>query len=137
MWKSKIVELFFPDASLCAFCFLRVVFCFVSVQWNGSSTLSLYLFISAARWTAAADMLDDMVKPNFSCIEAMAAVTGVWDVVGAGVVVLVVGALRLCAMWLLTRWPAASALHRESSPASTPAATMRASLRALSPGFVG
>jgi len=37
-------------------------------------------------------------------------------------------------MWLLTRWPAASADIRESSPASTVAQTTLASCRALSPG---
>lgn len=56
---------------------------------------------------------------------------------GAGVLDRVGGALRLCAMCARTRCPAASAEHKLSSPASTAAATMRASRRALSPGFVG
>lgn len=54
-----------------------------------------------------------------------------------GVEVRVVAALRLCAMCALTRWPAASAEHKLSSPARTAAATIRASCRALSPGLVG
>lgn len=58
-----------------------------------------------------------------------AADTGVLDRVGT--------ALLLCAMCAETRCPAASALHRLSSPARTLAATIRASRRALSPGFVG
>lgn len=53
-----------------------------------------------------------------------------------GVPARVAGVLRLCAMWLLTRWPAARALQRLNSPASTPAATIRASFRAFSPGVV-
>ena len=40
----------------------------------------------------------------------------------------------LCLMWLLTRWPAAKADMRESSPASTAAHTIRARLVALVPG---
>ena len=58
-----------------------------------------------------------------------AAETGVDDRVGAGP--------RLCAMCALTRCPAASAEHKLSSPARTAAPTMRASIRALSPGLVG
>ena len=58
-----------------------------------------------------------------------AAETGVVDLVGT--------ALRLCAMCALTKCPAASALHKLSSPARTPAAIILASCRALSPGFVG
>lgn len=60
---------------------------------------------------------------------ATAADTGVLDLVGT--------ALRLCAMCACTRCPAASALQRLSSPASTAAPTIRASRRALSPGLVG
>lgn len=67
---------------------------------------------------------------------------GVWapfaGVLGAGVGALLgaalVTALRLWAMWALTRWPAQRALLSDSSPASTPAPMMRASWRALSPG---
>jgi len=67
---------------------------------------------------------------------------GVWapfaGVLGAGVGALLgaalVTALRLWAMWALTRWPAHRALLSDSSPASTPAPMMRASWRALSPG---
>lgn len=51
-----------------------------------------------------------------------AAETGVEERVGA-----VLGAaLRLCAMCAWTRCPAARAAHKLSSPAKTPAATMRA-----------
>lgn len=52
-----------------------------------------------------------------------AAETGVADRVGAAL-----GAPlpRLWAMWARTRWPAASAEHRLSSPASTAAPTIRA-----------
>lgn len=38
-------------------------------------------------------------------------------------------------MWLLTRWPAASAAIRDSSPAITVPHTIRASCRAFSPGL--
>jgi hypothetical protein len=55
---------------------------------------------------------------------------------GAGVVALVGGADRLNRMWALTRWPAASALHSDSSAARTAAAMMRARRRAFSPGVV-
>ncbi len=58
-----------------------------------------------------------------------AAETGVLDLVGT--------LLRLCAICALTRCPAARALQRLSSPASTLAATIRANCRALSPGWVG
>ena len=37
------------------------------------------------------------------------------------------GEERLCAMCALTRWPAASAAHSESSPAKTAAPMIRAS----------
>lgn len=40
----------------------------------------------------------------------------------------------LCIMWLLTKWPAARAAIRESSPARTVAHTTLASCRAFSPG---
>jgi hypothetical protein len=56
---------------------------------------------------------------------------------GVGVVARLGAALRLCAMCARTRWPAARALQRLSSPARTAAATMRDSMRALSPGLVG
>src|SRR5436189_5735572 len=56
---------------------------------------------------------------------------------GVGVVARLGTVLRLCAMCAFTRWPAASALHRLNSPASTAAATIRDSMRALSPGLVG
>lgn len=56
---------------------------------------------------------------------------------GAGVLDRVGGAERLCAMCALTRWPAASAEHSDSSPASTVAAMTRASNRAFSPGVTG
>lgn len=55
-----------------------------------------------------------------------AADTGVDDLVGTW--------LLLCAICACTRWPAARALHRLSSPARTPAATILASFRAFSPG---
>lgn len=58
-----------------------------------------------------------------------AADTGVVDLVGAW--------LLLCAICALTRWPAASAPQRLSSPARTLAATILASRRAFSPGWVG
>lgn len=58
-----------------------------------------------------------------------AADTGVVDLVGAW--------LLLCAMCAWTRWPAARALQRLSSPARTLAATILASRRAFSPGWVG
>src|SRR5262249_43861111 len=54
-----------------------------------------------------------------------------------GVVARVGTALRLCAMCARTKWPAASALHRLSSPARTAAAMILASFRELSPGLVG
>ena len=54
-----------------------------------------------------------------------------------GVVLLVGTWLRLCAMCALTRCPAAKALQRLSSPASTAAPMIRASFRAFSPGLVG
>ena len=54
-----------------------------------------------------------------------------------GVVGLVGAWLLLCAMCALTRWPAARALQRLSSPARTLAATILASRRAFSPGWVG
>lgn len=77
--------------------------------------------------------------PSLILILVIAKLTGVWAPVagGAGVLDLVAGALRLCAIWLLTKWPAARALQRDNSPARTAAATIRASLRALSPGLVG
>lgn len=82
-----------------------------------------------------------VVIPNPTVAAPTAADTGVTDLVDASVRVPVAGAnagaLRLCAICALTRWPAARALHSESSPASTAAATMRARRRALSPGFVG
>ncbi len=53
-----------------------------------------------------------------------------------GVVALVGTALLLCAIWAFTKWPAARALQRLSSPARTPAAMIRANCRALSPGVV-
>lgn len=56
---------------------------------------------------------------------------------GAGVLLREGAALRLCAMCALTRWPAASALQSESSPARTAAPMMRARRRAFSPGSVG
>lgn len=56
---------------------------------------------------------------------------------GAGVLVRVGGADRLCCMCALTRCPAARALQSDSSPASTAAATMRANRLAFSPGLVG
>lgn len=55
--------------------------------------------------------------------------TGVVDLVGTW--------LLLCAMCAWTRWPAASALQRLSSPARTLAAIILASRRAFSPGWVG
>ena len=42
----------------------------------------------------------------------------------------------LWVMWLLTRWPAARAAMRDSSPASTEAQSTRASRRAFSPGWL-
>jgi hypothetical protein len=59
------------------------------------------------------------------------------EAIGAGVVLLVGGAERLCCMCALTKWPAASAEQRDSSPARTAAATMRANRLAFSPGLVG
>ena len=68
----------------------------------------------------------------------------IWPLLGAalravdtGVLALVGTALLLCAICALTRWPAAKALQRLSSPANAVAATIRASCLALSPGFVG
>ena len=58
-------------------------------------------------------------------------------VAGAGVGALLVTAERLCAIWALTRCPAASAALSDNSPASTAAAMILARRRALSPGFVG
>jgi len=93
-----------------------------------------YLLASASLEIAADDIVKPAGSPFLSCT---AEVTGVCAPLGAGVLTLVAGALLLCCMCALTRWPAARALHRDNSPASTPAATMRANLRALSPGFVG
>lgn len=70
-----------------------------------------------------------MANPSALFAAPTAVDTGVDDRVGT--------VLRLCAMCALTRWPAARAEHRLSSPASTAAATIRASWRALSPGLVG
>jgi hypothetical protein len=56
---------------------------------------------------------------------------------GVGVVARLGTALRLWLMWAWTRWPAARAAQRLSSPANTPAAMIRASCLALSPGLVG
>jgi hypothetical protein len=42
----------------------------------------------------------------------------------------------LCLRWLLTKWPAASADMRDSSPASTVPHTILARVSAFSPGFV-
>ena len=58
-----------------------------------------------------------------------AADTGVVDLVGTW--------LLLCAICAWTRWPAARALQRLSSPARTLAATILASRRAFSPGWLG
>ena len=44
---------------------------------------------------------------------------------------------RLCLRWLRTRWPSASADMSDSSPASTVAATIRASCFEFSPGVWG
>ena len=44
---------------------------------------------------------------------------------------------RLCTKWARTRWPAASALIRDNSPAMTAEAMMRASCCAFLPGSVG
>jgi hypothetical protein len=68
----------------------------------------------------------------------MARPTGVMAPVGgAGVVVRVGGAERLCCMCALTRCPAARALQSESSPARTAAAITRASRCEFAPGSVG
>ena len=54
-----------------------------------------------------------------------------------GVPALVGAPLLLCSMCAFTKCPAANAAPRLSSPASTPAATTRASCLALVPGDVG
>lgn len=54
-----------------------------------------------------------------------------------GVVALVGTWLLLCAICAWTRWPAARALQRLSSPARTLAAIILASRRAFSPGWLG
>jgi hypothetical protein len=99
-------------------------------------TVAIIHLLSAANLSTAAG---DNPNPVLSCMLVMAKETGVCAplAMGAGVLDLVAGALRLWAMWLLTRCPAANALHNDNSPANTAAATILASLRALSPGFVG
>lgn len=98
-----------------------------------------------ARSRAAALKLDDELAA-FSAALVMASPTGVivplagcdgCGGVGPGVPALEGAAERLCCMCALTRWPAAKALHRESSPASVAAAMMRARRREFSPALVG
>ena len=76
--------------------------CKCSVQ-SLHSTPHHHLFLSASLKTAAGDICNDNPNPALSCIVAMAAVTGVCEPLGAGVLLRVTVALRLCAMWLCTR----------------------------------
>jgi hypothetical protein len=77
-----------------------------------------------------------LLKPPHHRLGIIPPVAGVCAPV-TGVGALLGTLLLLCAIWALTRWPAHRALFRESSPAKTPAAMMRARRRALSPGAVG
>jgi hypothetical protein len=82
---------------------------------------------SCVHVTSSVDYLPVVVILNPTLDRAAAAPTaadtGVEERVGAALG----AALRLCAMCALTRCPAARAAHKLSSPAKTPAATMRAS----------
>jgi hypothetical protein len=92
---------------------------------------------------SARDMLTNIASPHlrpccFSEILVIVNPTGVFVLVGLPLrLAAALGAAdRLCAMCACTKWPAASAAQRDNSPARTPAATIRASWRAFSPGLV-
>jgi hypothetical protein len=122
------------DGMLNVYCIFCVFYLsFLPLRFDLISVRTCQLLHRLDRWIAAA--LIDVVDADRSLALVIASDTGVME--GAGVVDRELAALRLCCMWALTRWPAARALQRESSPARTAAPMIRAKRRALSPGFVG
>ena len=69
--------------------------------------------------------------------EAEAEAKAAWTGAGAGAAAGSLVGLRLCCICDRTRWFAARAAIKDSSPASTAEPTICASLRALSPGCLG